>query len=401
MAEGGINFMAMLNPQFAAQQQKFALQQQMAQQMMQEGSQQPPDNQLANPGGQVVPNSPWAALSRAVEKGTGAYVANKAIGDQLAAYQNMGNSNGITGSAAASNPLMPTQQELLVGQLSPEQGKAMYETRVAGIKAKNQAQGDTVTLPDGTVVPKSNIVGSADSSGSVTNTPSPAAPIPPTQSPPLAPDKAAQVDSLYGPNAERLPAQPVNITRPNANSPEGAANAAGLKAEATKQGENKADAAKSFAAINSTISTQLKNLEILKNLSARMPDRGPHETEVWLSKHLGNQDMSSADAQFNTMNKQMFVNGLMGSIPPGSRLDIPIVKALQAAKEVDPTLDNKSRLAVINSHIQTLKDAQQNAYANYGFQGGTPQPPTIASPASSAGVTHVWTPNGIQPVGER
>lgn len=120
-ASNGINFMAMLNPQFAAQQQKFALQQQLAQQMMQQGSEEPANNQLANPGGQVVQNSPWAALSRAVEKGTGAYLSNKAIGDQLAAYQTLhdqlnnspnGNTqaqalgNGLAGNNGATNGML-------------------------------------------------------------------------------------------------------------------------------------------------------------------------------------------------------------------------------------------------------------------------------------------------------
>ena len=90
-ASNGINFMAMLNPQFAAQQQKFALQQAMAQQMMEQGSQQEPTAQLANPGGMVIQNSPWLGLSRAVEKGLGAYSAQKSIADQMQSYQDLAN----------------------------------------------------------------------------------------------------------------------------------------------------------------------------------------------------------------------------------------------------------------------------------------------------------------------
>jgi hypothetical protein len=67
------------------------------------------------------------------------------------------------------------------------------------------------------------------------------------------------------------------------------------------------------------------------------------------------------------MNKQMFVNGLMGSMPPGSRFDIPIVKSLQVAKEVDPYASPNAREAVIKRHIQTLLQAKQNAAKNYGM----------------------------------
>lgn len=152
MAEANnINFMAMLNPQFAAQQQKFALQQAMAQQMMQEGSQQPSDNQIANPGGMVIQNSPLASLSRAVEKGVGAYSANKAIGDQMAAYQNLGNSSGL-GSDTSGNPLMPTQREMLIDGIVPGMGKAAYETRVAGLKKLSETGNSFVETPQGPVL---------------------------------------------------------------------------------------------------------------------------------------------------------------------------------------------------------------------------------------------------------
>lgn len=177
---------------------------------------------------------------------------------------------------------------------------------------------------------------------------------------------------------------------------------AGPKAGATKQAENTADSAKTLAAINSSIDTQIQNLNTLKGLSKKMPDRGPANLELWGSKHLGNQDMSSAWADFNTMNKQMFVNGLMGSIPAGSRLDIPIVKSLQAAKEVDPYTDAKSREAVINRHIETLKQAKANAEKNYGILSGN-EPANIGAPAaeeSAKSVTHIYKPGqGIVPIG--
>lgn len=88
-ANNGINFMALMNPNFAAQQQKFQIQQLLAQKMMEEGAQQPANNQLANPGGMVVQNSPLGAAARAAEKITGAYMQNKAMEGQIDAYKQL------------------------------------------------------------------------------------------------------------------------------------------------------------------------------------------------------------------------------------------------------------------------------------------------------------------------
>lgn len=152
------------------------------------------------------------------------------------------------------------------------------------------------------------------------------------------------------------------------NSPEAKAKVE----EATKTAANKTDAMKSVAAVKSTIDNSIKDLEHMKELSKRMPDRGPADLEVWGSRHLGSQNMESAWNEFNTLNKQMFVNGLMGAVPPGSRLDIPIVNALKGAKEVDPYTSETAREAVIDSHIRMLKKAQQNAEKNYGIISGSP-----------------------------
>lgn len=209
MAEGnsGINFMAMLNPQFAAQQQKFALQQAMAQQMMQQGSEEPPNNQLANPGGMIIKNSPVGELARALEKGVGAYSAQKAIGDNLAANTNMANGTGVTGPNAAINPLMPTSQELLVGQLSPEQGRAMYETRTAGFKKQAEATNTPLIGPNGLpYYPKPN-------PATQINTPNPVAP-PQTVPAPIA----NQQPNLPSPQPPAIPGANPSQMSPQGNS---------------------------------------------------------------------------------------------------------------------------------------------------------------------------------------
>lgn len=128
----------MLNPQLAAQQQKFQLQQAMAQQMMQEGAQQLPDAQLANPGGMVIKNSPLGGAARGIEKALGAYMMNKNLDDQTKMYQGMAGNN----PSAPEDPNAPSIQDKLTSLLYGDKiGTAGYETRVAGYKkATEQAQ---------------------------------------------------------------------------------------------------------------------------------------------------------------------------------------------------------------------------------------------------------------------
>lgn len=173
-----INFMAMLNPQFATQQQQFALQQAMAQQMMQEGGQQEPTAQLANPGGQVVANSPIAALSHGLEKGLGAYLAKKGIDNQMASYAGLagqqtpsqspngqggapllpwqtnaatGQEQGVAiGNAMAADPNQMTPTELMHDMMARGSGTAEYNMRTAGIKKAAEESAIPRITPQGT-----------------------------------------------------------------------------------------------------------------------------------------------------------------------------------------------------------------------------------------------------------
>lgn len=198
-ASNSINFMAMLNPQFAAQQQKFALQQAMAQQMMEDGSKQEPTAQLANPGGQVIANSPWAALSHAVEKGVGAYSAQKAIGDQLAAYKDMGQ------SSSPQDPNGMNQTELLHDMMARGSGTAEYQNRMAGSRKAAEESAIPRITPQGTYttvpVPSPNAPPVA--------APAASSPImPPKVNPGTIPpaDQASTMRDMY---SEDTPAKPV------------------------------------------------------------------------------------------------------------------------------------------------------------------------------------------------
>lgn len=96
-----INFMALMNPQFAANQQALARQQLMAQEILKQGDQPEDINKLANPGGFVVPYSPVQGLSHALQKGVGAYMQQELDKKQLENYQ-----------ALAGQPAMGTGDDL-------------------------------------------------------------------------------------------------------------------------------------------------------------------------------------------------------------------------------------------------------------------------------------------------
>lgn len=163
-------------------------------------------------------------------------------------------------------------------------------------------------------------------------------------------------------------------------------------------GTDTAAAKKTYASISSRIDNAKKIIGQMKTLSSQMPNRGPFDTEVWASKHLGNQKLESAVKSFENLNENLFTQELPGVIPPGSRLDIPIVNALQKASKVDPHASHQARLTVLTNLEGVLDNAKQNAAKNYGILSGTDIPGSSQSPVAQS-VTHKWTPNGIVPIG--
>lgn len=159
-------FQAMMNPQFASQQLQIQRQQALAQQMMDEGSQQPSTAQLANPGGQVVSNSPWAAAGRALEKGLGGYMQGKALADQMQSYQGLHDqmsapqnsqalANGIMGNNGASDPMSDPY-----AMIDPATALKAHFDRMnaAPIKAAETANTPYIT-PQGTYTMGSQLMG--------------------------------------------------------------------------------------------------------------------------------------------------------------------------------------------------------------------------------------------------
>lgn len=177
--------------------------------------------------------------------------------------------------------------------------------------------------------------------------------------------------------------------------------AAPLK-EAEKTGESAGEAKKTYASITSRIDNAKKIISEMKALSKNMPDRGPYDAQVWGSKHLGNQKLEASVKSFENLNENLFTQELPGVIPPGSKLDIPIVNALQKASKVDPHDSHTARLKVLGNLESILDKAKENAAKNYGILSGTEVPTaenTVAA-AEPMKVTHKWTPQGIVPIGE-
>jgi len=173
------------------------------------------------------------------------------------------------------------------------------------------------------------------------------------------------------------------------------------KAEAEKTGADVADAKKTVSAIDSRIGNVKSIIAQMRQLSTQMPDRSlSPDTSVYINKHFGDQKTETAWNQFGNLNNILFTQELPGIVPAGSRLDIPIVNALQSASKVDPYASNSARLSVLNDLESRIDAVSQNAHKNYGILSGKEAdnaPPTAGTAQS---VTHVYRPGiGIVPVG--
>lgn len=100
-APGQINLVNMLlaqkNPQILADQLAISRQQALAQQLMDQGNQDQDPAKLANPGGYVIPISPWTAAAKALEKGIGGYMQGQTDKQTIDMYKQLGKPDQPTG----------------------------------------------------------------------------------------------------------------------------------------------------------------------------------------------------------------------------------------------------------------------------------------------------------------
>ena len=420
MAEGnsGIQQMAMLmlNPQFAAQQQKFALQQQLAQKMMEEGAAQPPNNQLANPGGQVVVNSPLGGAARGIQQALGAYMANKNIDNQIAAYKNMGQGANTT----PEDPNAPSITDKLTSLLYGDKlGAAGYETRVAGAKAGAEAFGKApatpLILPNGTVVPLSNIVGN----GAPTQS---SQPLPPAVKPSFVqqgtPDGNTAMGDIF--NAQPDPAATTGNVMPNPtvntpsvinpNSPEGAANAAGLKAGAVKYGETAADTQKNLDAMTSKLPLVLSRLDTMEKAAKDASFGYGVDNNGEGAKQDIHDQLGDKTAKANNTLLQLSAQGVLPELGPqlqgmkGNKFLESLAASssglnMKAPPEAKASLIQGLRnnyIGMIKSTAQQMRDMGQKAPSDAEIDAMVAKNAPQQIPS---GVTHVWTPQGIKPIG--
>lgn len=161
-----INFMALMNPEFAAKQQSLARQQEIAKQIMDSGNAPEDINKLANPGGFVVPYSPLQGLAKAGEKIAGAYMQKQIDEKQMDAYKELAqsmNQQATPQGQAFANGIMgnnsPSISDIYNEQLAPEWAKAHYQLQNAGPMKAAETSATPYITPQGTYEMGSQIIG--------------------------------------------------------------------------------------------------------------------------------------------------------------------------------------------------------------------------------------------------
>lgn len=431
MADNSINFMALMNPEFAARQQSLARQQMLAQQIMEQGNAPEDINKLANPGGLVTPYSPMHGLAKAGEKIAGAYMQKQVDDQQLDAYKQFSqqmnpSQSDVMGSAtnaaigqeggmgpatapdvasqygprlaaamsAGSTSNQPTLQEQMIGQMNEKLGAAMYENRMklqnAGpIKAAENAVTPVnqnghmayMTPPSSSVA--ANLPLPPALQQGIANQTNVAQPAIPTSNAPhgnpnittQSPDGAAAINDLFGDQSKPpTPAKPVNINSSTGqnvdwNDP-AAAKGAVIKAE--KDAENSAMADKGVVGIDSRINNVFKTLNEMADLS---PQKG-HGTfgeyvGVPLSRNIGKGDEATAQTKFEQKNANLFtqeLGPLLQSIQ-GTKGSIPLINAIKEASQIPEYGSKKEERGAIEGLKEQLKIYQENMHNAQGMQG--------------------------------
>lgn len=161
------------------------------------------------------------------------------------------------------------------------------------------------------------------------------------------------------------------------------AQGAGAAAQAEQTGKNVAEANKGVASIDSRIDNAKAIIQEMKTLAPQVP-YGPHgmaEAQVDFSNTplIGSGKAAGAHNRFETLNQNLFTQELPAVVQSsGGRIDIPLVKAIQAASSVDIDAHPNAKAQALEELSSLLDKVQQNAK---NYQGSlTGQPP---SPAAS------------------
>src|ERR1700743_2501427 len=221
MADAAVNPQALAqqiyflqNPQASLQ---FQRQQAIAQQLMDSGNQ--PDmapNTLANPGGYVINQSPYAMLGKALEKGLGGYIQGQNNQKLAAAMQagmgqqgsqptgqpqtdangNINSAPPVTGSIAGDATQMA---------INPEAYKAAVAAKYAGVNKGAEQDNTLVKMPDGTYM-RGKDIGKATQPPTTPSTP----PIQPTNIAPTIMPNGQPDNQDIKPNTQPIPANNID-----------------------------------------------------------------------------------------------------------------------------------------------------------------------------------------------
>lgn len=167
------------------------------------------------------------------------------------------------------------------------------------------------------------------------------------------------------------------------------AQGAGAAAQAEQTGKNVAEANKGVASIDSRIDNAKAIIQEMKSLAPQVP-YGPHgmaDAQVDFSNTpiIGNGKAAAAHDRFEMLNQNLFTQELPAIVQSsGGRIDIPLVKAIQAASSVPIDAHPYAKAQALDTLSTLLDKVQQNAK---NYQGSL----TGQQPAQGAPKTTNWT----------
>lgn len=173
---------------------------------------------------------------------------------------------------------------------------------------------------------------------------------------------------------------------------------AGASSQATENGKNIADATKGADLIDSRFDNSQAILDEMRRL-APLTSGGPLANIKDAAHSAFNDQTSANNKSFENLSSNQLTTALAPIIQGvGGRIDIPLLQSIKAAESVELTDSTKAKIAAIDNLKEMLERQRENAHNQVRNLTGQP---SSSSPAKSQGVTHIWTPNGIVPMGQQ
>lgn len=174
----------------------------------------------------------------------------------------------------------------------------------------------------------------------------------------------------------------------------------GRVSQAETSGKNIADAEKAASTIDSRFENSQLILQQMRDLASQTS--GGPSAHIMEPIHSALNDKTSGN---NASFENLAANQLTTALAPivqgvGGRIDLPLMKSIQAAENIQLTDSRKAKEAVIDNLSKMLEVQRQNAHNQVDNLSGQTPKPQISPFQVSPGATHIWTPKGIVPVGQ-